>query len=242
LVAAVIHWQVALEVTSVVQNPRDLNYRSLAAAVKKKMSWASYQPGGASPFAAETDVVRSDALADFGSLPRAGALRIGRDIAERLFEKSMVRAAARLPNFSSLHFNASRMSCRAAGARMTFSRASDLATIAAGGQFGRGFPPKLIDVFVKLFHRAELYTFASIDLVKTLVGCLAQPVQLGLFFLLALLKQPQAFAHELAGVTVAAGGHLGFNEPVEVFRKVNVPGGHVTSPGVRIAVLAKIAT
>jgi len=101
-----------------------------------------------------------------------------------------------------------------------------LGTIALGREFGRGFLSELIDVLVEFFHRAQLYAFASINLVKPLLGCLAQPFQLGMVFLLALLKQPEALAHNLAGTAVAAGRDSGFDKPVEVFRQVNVSGGH----------------
>jgi glycine/D-amino acid oxidase-like deaminating enzyme len=125
---------------------------------------------------------------------------------------------------------------------MTLRPARDRGTIALGRKFGRGFLPQLIDVLVELLHRAELCPFAAINLIESLFGRLAQPFQPGLFFLLALLKQPQAFAHDLAGVAVAAGRNPVFDEAVEAFRQIDVAGRHVVSPGIRIAELAKIAS
>ena len=60
---------------------------------------------------------------------------------------------------------------------------------------------------IKIADGAKLHAFTAIDLIEALSYGAPQPLELGPLFLLATFDQPQAFAHHLTGVAIAAGTH-----------------------------------
>jgi hypothetical protein len=68
----------------------------------------------------------------------------------------------------------------------------------------------------------ELNAFPAIDLVKPFHGGLAQPLELDVISLFALLQEAETFAHYFTGVAVSAGGDAGLDEVVKVIRKIDV--------------------
>jgi hypothetical protein len=65
---------------------------------------------------------------------------------------------------------------------------------------------------------------AACDIVKAFLNGGAEPFEFGLVFLLALLQQPEAFAHHFASVAEAAGGDARLDKAVEMFGEIDVAG------------------
>src|SRR5450759_758259 len=102
-----------------------------------------------------------------------------------------------------------------------------LATLALGGYLGGDFLSDLIHKSIEVLHRFKLDAFAAVELIEAFHGGGAEPFDLGLVFLLALLQQPEAFAHHFASIAEAAGGHARLDKAVEMFREIDVAGWQV---------------
>src|ERR1017187_5883547 len=102
-------------------------------------------------------------------------------------------------------------------------------TILPGREFGGSLFSKLIDEVADLLVKPRGHIVAAVDGIKAFLGG-AQPFQLGFVFLLALLREPEAFAHHLTSVAEATGCDAGLDEAVKVFRQVYVAGRHDEGP------------
>jgi hypothetical protein len=102
-----------------------------------------------------------------------------------------------------------------------------LATLALGGYLGGDFLSDLVDKGVEVIHRFKLNALAAVELIESFLGGGAEPFDLGLVFLLALLQQPEAFAHHFAGIAEAAGGDARLDKAVEMFGEIDVAGWQV---------------
>ena len=69
-----------------------------------------------------------------------------------------------------------------------------------GGQFGGNFLPDPMHAGCEVVHCFKFDTIAAVDGIRGFLDGVAQPDELGLVFLLALLQEPEAFSHHLAGV------------------------------------------
>jgi len=118
----------------------------------------------------------------------------------------------------SLHLKVSRRSRRASGERTAFGWPRFLATCALGGYLGRYFLSDPMDAGFEIVPRVKLDALATVDLIKSFFGGAAEPFELGFVFLLALLQEPEAFAHHFAGVAEPAGADAGLDEAVKVIR------------------------
>ena len=130
------------------------------------------------------------------------------------------------PKFRALHLRTSRTSSRAAGARLG-RETRFLATLALGGYLGGDFLSDLVEKGVEVIHRFKFDALAAVEGVEAFLGGGAQPFDLGLVFLLALLQQPEAFAHHFAGIAEAAGGDARLDKAVEMFGEIDVAGWQV---------------
>src|ERR1035437_1002998 len=102
-----------------------------------------------------------------------------------------------------------------------------LATLGLGGYLGGAFLSDLVDKGVEVIHRFKLNALAAVELIESFLGGGAEPFDLGLVFLLALLQQPEAFAHHFAGIAEAAGGDARLDKAVEMFGEIDVAGWQV---------------
>lgn len=82
----------------------------------------------------------------------------------------------------------------------------------------------LIKEIIQFFFRSQPREIPALDGVKAFLGCGTEPFDLGLILPLTLFEQPQAFAHNLAGVAESSGGNAGFDEAIEVFSQTHVAG------------------
>ena len=218
----------ALEVAGVVQNANDIDC-VFAAAVDQKMAGRSHNPQIVPrPVAAEVDVIRSNASRQFPPLLGSWPLRVGCDIANRLLEEVPIAdGGARAKSLLAPQQDLADISPRGRGS--TIHRGRPLSdTLALRSDFGGDFGAKPIEVPFEFVHRAEIQALAPIDLLDALGYGAAQPFQLGALFPLPVFHQPQAFADNFAGTAIAAGADLGFNEPVEAVRQIDVSGRHVS--------------
>lgn len=82
------------------------------------------------------------------------------------------------------------------------------------------------DIGGKIIHRIEPNALATVQRIESFLRSLAQPFQLRPVFLFALLQQTQTITNNLAGIVDASRLDPGFNEFVDVFRKMDAARRH----------------